>query len=444
MGNDSLEGIAEALVALREAFGGRPVGALGPSELMAVNRAFGVLKRQVEAGFAPVAAEIARQSRAELGKDSLARRQGFRSPVSLIQATTGSSVSEAVKLVQVGEATAARVSLSGETLPAKHPHVADAVASGVLGVVSASAIISMLDRVAPRADAGRVDEAERELAERAPGLTADHLSRLLARAEAHLDPDGLKPRHEQARAERFFDIQERDGRFRFTGETDIETGAPIKAAIDAIVGQTLRRNQDADDAERDHRSVRQMRADALAAVCRHALGCEQLPTGPTTTVVVQMTLEQLQTGAGAVTIDGVDQPLPAGAVRRLACDLQVIPVVLGGDSVVLDWGRDKRGFTRAQKLALALRDGGCACCGAPVAWTEVHHIRWWSRHGGRTDLDNGVLLCTACHHRLHDDGWEIEIDGVGTHAKVWFIPPPWIDRGRTPRTGGRHRYTLTS
>lgn len=440
--NSPLDGIAQALNALAAAGGERPAEALTPGELIAVNAAFVALRRRVDAAFASVASEIARQSRVELGKDSIAKKQGFRSPVALIQVTTGSSVGEAVKLVQVGEATAPRLSLTGETLPAKHPAIADGVAAGDLSVTTASAIVTLLDRVAPRVEPGRLDAAERELAAMAPGLRADELSRLLARAEAHLDPDGLEPRHEEARAERYLDLHERDGRLRLVGEFDVETGAPIKAAIDAMVTQTLRSNHEADDADRDQRSMRQMPADALAAACRHALGCESLPTGPSTTVIVRMTLEELRTGVGAATIDGIDQPVPAAAVRRLACDLQVIPAVLGGTSEILDWGRDNRGFTRAQKLALALRDGGCACCGAPVAWTEVHHIEWWS-HGGPTDLANGVLLCTACHHRLHDDGWQIRIDGAGIDAHVWIIPPPWIDPDQTPRPGGKHRYTLT-
>ncbi|WP_298741838.1 HNH endonuclease signature motif containing protein [uncultured Microbacterium sp.] len=443
MEENLLTGIAEALDALAAAGGGRAPGALTAGELVAVNQAFGALRRRVEAAFAPVAAEIARQSRVELGKDSLAKKQGFRSPVAFIQATTGSSVGDAVKLVQVGEATAPRMTLTGEELPAKHPHVAAGVRAGALSVATASAIVSMLDRITVRVDAGRLDAAERELALMAPGLRADELARLLVRAEATLDPDGLEPRHEQARAERDFSIRERDGRFILAGQVDIETGAPIKAAIDAIVTATLRANHDADDATRDQRSMTQMRADALATLCRHAIGCTELPTGPSTTVIVRVTLEELQTGVGAATIDGIDQPLPAAALRRLACDLQVIPWVMGSDSEILDWGRDKRGFTRAQKLALALRDNGCACCGAPVAWTEVHHIQWWSKNGP-TDLSNGILLCTACHHRIHDDGWEIRIDGTGIDAKIWFIPPPWIDRSQTPRPGGRRRYTLSA
>lgn len=74
----------------------------------------------------------------------------------------------------------------------------------------------------------------------------------------------------------------------------------------------------------------------------------------------------------------------------------------------------------------------------------MHHIRWWARHNGRTDLDNGILLWVACHHRIHDDGWEMSIDGVGVDARVWFIPPPWIDPNRTPRAGARHRYALSA
>ena len=435
MDNDTLDGIAEALAALRAAGGGRAAEALAPGELVAVNAAFGALKRHVDAAFAPVAAEIARQSRVELGKDSLAKRQGFRSPTAMIQATTGSSVGEAIKLVQVGEATAPRMTLTGEQLPSRHPHVGAAVTSGALGVTAASAIVTLLDRVCVRVDAARLDAAERELVALAPGLAADQLARVLARAEAHLDPDGLEPRHEAARANRALSIHERDGMLHIQGVCDVATGAPIKAAIDAMVTRTLRTNERADDATRDDRSTRQMRLDALADLCRHALGCDAVPTAPSATVVVRIDLADLEAGVGAATIDGLDTPIPAGALRRLAADLQVIPCVLGGRSEILDWGRDRRLFSPSQKLALAERDGGCAFCGAPPAWTDGHHIGWWSRHAGPTDLSNGVLLCTACHHRIHDDGWDITIDGVGVSATVWFIPPPWIDPDRTPRTG---------
>lgn len=439
-----LDGIAEALRALSAVGGERPASALTPSELVAVNAAFGALKRHVDAAFAPVAAEISRQSRRELGKDSLAKKQGFSSPAVLISTTTGTSVGEAIRIVQVGEATAPRVSLTGEQLPAKRPHVAAAVSAGQLGMTAASSIVALLDRLALRVDHARLDEAESQLVALAPGLRAEELGRLLARAEAHLDPDGVEPRHEALRDDRSLLLQERDGMVLLTGKLDPETAAPVKAAIDALVGEALRGNEHADDAARDPRSVRQMQADALADLCRHAIGCDQVPTGATATVVVRVDLADLAAGVGVATIDGIAQPVPASMIRRLAADTQVIPCVLGSKSEILDWGRARRLFTPAQKLALVERDGGCVSCGAPPTWCHVHHLSWWQRDGGRTDLGNGVLLCTGCHHRLHADGWEIRIDGPGIDAAVWLIPPSWIDRDRTPRLAGTARYALTA
>ncbi|MBN9202185.1 MAG: hypothetical protein ABS61_10385 [Microbacterium sp. SCN 70-18] len=446
MDGSGLEGIAEALAAVVAAGGGRPVGALTPGELLGVLEAFGALKRQVDAGLAPVAAEVARQSRRELGGDSLARRAGFSSAPVLVATTVGTTVGEAVRWVQVGEATAPRTALTGEALPAKHPHVARAVAGGTLGMTGAAAITALLDRVALRVDPERLERAEEELVGLVPGLRPDQLSKLLARAEAHLDPDGVAPRHEDCVADRSFTLQERDGMLHLSGKLDAETGAPVKAAIEAIVGGVLRRNEhaDTDAGERDPRSVKQIQADALADLCRHAIGCTEVPTGPQATIVVRVDLADLEAGTGAAIIDGVTQPIPAGAVRRLAADAQVIPCVLGGDSEILDWGRTRRLFSAAQKLALVERDGGCVSCGAPPAWCHVHHVSWWKRDSGPTDLGNGVLLCTGCHHRLHADGWDIHIDGTGTHATVWLIPPPWIDPHRTPRATGTRRYTLTA
>ncbi|TGY39463.1 HNH endonuclease [Microbacterium laevaniformans] len=455
-----LDGIAAALDALAAAGGAQAPAALSPSALVEVNRAFGVLMRQVDAAFAPVAAEISRQSRPQLGGDSLAKKQGFRSPVALIQATTGASVGEAIRLVQVGESTAPRTSISGESRPAAHPHVAAAVAAGALSMTAASAIITLLDKLSLRVDSARRDAAERDLCQRAPGLRADELTRLLAHAEAELDPDGLAAAHEEHRSARALRMQERDGMLHLTGVFDVATAAPIKTVLDAMVTRVLQNNEHAprhehghghgggggDDPEagalRDERTVPQMRADALHELCAHALGCEQVPTAATTTVVVRMTLDQLESGCGVARVDGFEASLPAAEVRRLAADLQVIPCVLGGDSEILDWGRTRRLFSPAQKLALAERDGGCAFCGAPPAWTHGHHIAWWNRDAGPTDLDNGVLLCTGCHHRIHSDGWEIRVDGVGVAARVWFIPPPWIDADRTPRIGGGARYAL--
>src|SRR5690606_10067363 len=179
--------------------------------------------------------------------------------------------------------------------------------------------------------------------------------------------------------------------------------------------------------------------------CRHALACDEteLPLA-TTTVVVRIPIEALLSGDGVATIDGVAQPIDAGTARRMAANANLIPCVLGADSEILDWGRSKRFFTPAQRLALVERDGGCASCGLPPGMTEAHHLLWWDLHEGPPDLRNGIRLCTRCHHLVHNEGWQVRIDpppgGDVTGGTVWFIPPAHVDPERRPRLGGRKRF----
>ena len=197
----------------------------------------------------------------------------------------------------------------------------------------------------------------------------------------------------------------------------------------------------ASDPDADRRSLPQRQMDALVLIARHVLGCDHgdLPLGGAT-VLVRLSRDDLDSGQGHAHIDGINQPVSIAAARRMAAGGGIIPCVLDSHGEILDWGREKRLFTKAQRLALVERDGGCAMCALPPGMTRAHHIRWWSRDRGPTDLENGVLLCESCHHRIHDNGWNIRIDGAGTKAHVWFIPPPHIDPDRTPRLGGRARF----
>jgi hypothetical protein len=93
----------------------------------------------------------------------------------------------------------------------------------------------------------------------------------------------------------------------------------------------------------------------------------------------------------------------------------LLPPVLGGaPSQPLDLGRTTRVITPSQRLALAVRDGGCVFpdCDRPLAWCEGHHVWHWL-DGGPTDLANLVLLCRAHHRAVHEGGWQLvrEPDG---------------------------------
>ena len=123
-------------------------------------------------------------------------------------------------------------------------------------------------------------------------------------------------------------------------------------------------------------------------------------------MIVTLDLESLQTGLGTALVG--DQPITAGEARRLACTASIVPAVLGGASEILDLGRARRLFNPAQRKAMALRDRRCRTegCEIPAAWCEAHHARDPWVAGGRTDLDDGVLLCSWHHHRAHDHRYD--------------------------------------
>ncbi|WDH79324.1 DUF222 domain-containing protein [Microbacterium esteraromaticum] len=441
--------LSEAIERLHAAWSGaHDATDLTRAQLIDANDALGAVRRLTDALQTEIAAGIASESRTSLGPDSLAKQQGFRNATQMIATTTGISTAEASRQVRVGEATAPRTDLVGDRLPAKYPAVQSALWAGALGASTSGLIIALLDKVRFKVTPEHLAAAEEQLVEKASGLSVDDVRKLLSRAEAWLDPDGVAPREDEIRAQRSVTMFERDGAFHLNGVFDIEAAAPLRAAINGYVSAQFAARKDAidpDAPDADHRTVQQLQADALTTLCAHVIGCDNdAPALAGATVIVRVDLSDLTDGTGYGTIDGSDTAVSIGAVRRMAASGGVIPCVLGSDSEPLDWGRKRRFFTSAQRLALAERDGGCAMCGLPPEMTRAHHIRWWQRDAGPTDLDNGVLLCETCHHRIHDNGWDIRIDGTGASAAVWLIPPPSVDPSRTPRRGGLARYSLAA
>lgn len=131
--------------------------------------------------------------------------------------------------------------------------------------------------------------------------------------------------------------------------------------------------------------------------------------------------------AGAFVFTG---PVAATTLRKIACDADIIPALLGTHGEILDLGRKTRLFSPAQRLALTARDQGCTFpnCTMPAPWCEAHHITYWS-HGGATNTNNGALLCTYHHHLIHKETWTITI----TNNTPTFIPPPHIDPSQRPQ-----------
>jgi hypothetical protein len=120
------------------------------------------------------------------------------------------------------------------------------------------------------------------------------------------------------------------------------------------------------------------------------------------------------------TEDGV--ALPVSTVRRLCCDAEVIPIVLGGSGETLDVGRSRRTINRAQRRALRAMHRTCAepDCTVPYSQCKIHHVRWWWRDRGHTDIDNLLPLCERHHHLVHEGGWSLTM--TSDRVATWTRP----------------------
>jgi hypothetical protein len=112
--------------------------------------------------------------------------------------------------------------------------------------------------------------------------------------------------------------------------------------------------------------------------------------------------------------------LSSEALRRVACDGDLIPTLTDTTGSTLDVGRRTRAISPALRRALWLRDRGCRFPGCThTRFLQGHHIQHWL-HGGRTALDNLVLLCSRHHGLAHEGGFRIVVAEDGTPA---FVAP---------------------
>ena len=312
----------------------------------------------------------------------------------------------------------------------------EALAAGDISRAHAQVIVKAMDMLPSSLGVEALQRAERQLIEWCRDFDPAEVAGLGRRLFEVIDPDGA-----DRREAKLLEKQEREAKRRrhltfgangfglhhLRGQFDPESAAVIEAALDGLA-QPLASTADGPDP----RSPGQRYADALVEVCRRQLNSGDLPSrgGEKPHLVLTMRLDKLKGAVGSGLLDTGNVLSPQTA-RKLACDAQIIPALLGTDGQLLDLGRASRMFTAAQRRALALRDGhGCAFpgCDRPIAWCDAHHIHRWI-DGGPTDLSNGVLLCTHHHTLIHHGDWAIRI---AADRRPEFLPPPWIDPDRKP------------
>ncbi|WP_420626873.1 DUF222 domain-containing protein [Candidatus Poriferisodalis sp.] len=156
---------------------------------------------------------------------------------------------------------------------------------------------------------------------------------------------------------------------------------------------------------------------------------------PPAQISVLIGLDALRGDTDEAGLTDAGTELAPETVRRLACDSELIPVILGGPGGSADIGRARRTVPARLRRLLIARDRHCrwpGCREAPSR-CDAHHIIHWSA-GGPTDLGNLVLLCHAHHHHLHEHGYLLVPgpDGSWTPIRPSATAPP-------PAANGQHR-----
>jgi len=263
----------------------------------------------------------------------------------------------------------------------------------------AAAIVSALEKVPPSALVPVEDlrVAEEAMVEAAATLPPGRLRTLGKEVRERLDPDGPEPDEDDAQSRESVWLKKADQGVTFGGYLAGENAELLQTLI--FAGAKPHKTA---DGQRDPRTRGKRQADALTAILTTAAGTGSAVPGhgdikPHITVTID--LEDLKTASGTGDLVHGDS-LSAAAVRRLACDAGIIPLVLGSNSEPLDVGTEERFVTRALRRALNARDKGCVICGAPPAMCEAHHVIHWA-DGGPTSLDNSsssanATVCPEC------------------------------------------------
>ncbi|UTT63815.1 HNH endonuclease signature motif containing protein [Microcella humidisoli] len=445
---------------------------LGDDALLALTRVAADEVRLAQLHVSLLAGEIARRSAPELGSEGLAQRTGHRTPDELVRVTTGTRVADARAAVRVGAAMAGAdagpLGVDGEAQPGSTVGSAGgsaggstptsalgiAVLEGRVSVAVADAVRLGLGSPSPALTAEMLDAAAEQLLPRVAELDADRAAREARAMRDDLDLLGLPEREEARRAQRSFRLGRRaDGMGYAHWVLDPETFAIVSDVYDRVTSPKRSMPSFDDGAPSaapspsaadtstgagasdldDDRTPEQRASDTIAELLRQGVAADtsQLLGDAPIGVRVIVAARALDARQGRGFLEGQPDAVSIATVERLACSTGTVTLTVDGHpdnaGQPLNLGRERRLFSRAQRVALAARDGGCRWpgCERPPSWCEAHHIEHWQRDGGRTDVADGILLCRHHHLLAHNNGWEIRRDG----PRYLLVPP---DDGRGP------------
>lgn len=252
--------------------------------------------------------------------------------------------------------------------------------------------------------ARRLLDRDRDLAmaagNRPPALLRRYVQHLITVIAAELGVERTKQRRARRSLKHWF--AKGDGMGRLVGDLD---AGDYQRMSDILDRETYRRMQADRTLTRE-----QAAADALVAILCGEVTDRAGGSGGSVGVLIDLATltDGLHPGSVCECVNGA--PVDVAAVRAMATEAGIVPIVISGEGVPLDVGRSRRLATVAQRTALAAVHATCMVpdCDTPFDRTEIHHVIPWEE-GGPTDLANLGPLCSACHHHVHDRGWTIRL-----------------------------------
>ena len=281
------------------------------------------------------------------------------------------------------------------------PRLRDAVESGRVPVANAK----RLGEAAAKTSAADVD-GDAELLAKAESMRPEQFTKETRRWAVERHGDGGESEHARQRARRCVRMWNADdGMVQLRGEFDAVTGERIRNRLRVEAGRLVDRDKkhaSANGGGHPRRSFDQCMADALEHLTSNSVGGQTAK--PFADICVVAHVDEDTGKLVAELPDG--ERLPRSVLEELACNAKFTGIVYDRKGRPIWRAQSVRRATDAQRQLLIARDGGCFACGAHPDICDAHHVKPVSE-GGATSIDNMVLACWSCHHKIHYYGWQV-------------------------------------
>lgn len=298
----------------------------------------------------------------------------------------------------------------------QYPDLAKVFASGHISTAHLDVMARTLHQLDPQESVQLAKRGE-WLNTIATHTTPDNFARAIKHEVARIHNDGGAAKLERQRRDALLRhwVDRDSGMVHLHGRLDPESGLRVIGRIEQIAEQlfhgAMPETCPSDDRKQGHLAALALvtLVDGSVMAASETLSSHHSRAEVSVLIDYQTLVNGLH--EHSVLHTGIETELPLETIRRMACEAEIIPIVLGKKGVVLDVGRSSRLASRSQRLALGAMYTHCAIpnCHVTINQCQPHHICYW-RNGGKSNMNNLVPLCATHHRNVHENQWSLMLD----------------------------------